>query len=284
MDADERHADDGGDALAERYLDLVKGCLTRTLFPERWRPYESRRFPRRLFARLATAFARRPLEVVRRVEYDPLARETGRDWPAEAETMVGRRRLDHLQACVATVVKDDVPGDLMETGVWRGGASILMRATLEAYGDRGRRVWLADSFEGLPPPDPTNFPADAGLDLHRKRFLAVPLDEVKRNFARYGLLDDRVRFLPGWFRDTLRSAPVTRLSILRMDGDLYESTWQALESLYPRLSLGGFAVVDDYGSVEACRRAVDEYRSRHGVVEPIEAIDDDGVFWRRQAT
>ena len=156
-----------------------------------------------------------------------------------------------------------------------------MRGALEALGDRERVVWAADSFEGLTPPDARAFPADAGLTLHRHRYLAVPLEEVKRNFARYGLLDDRVRFLPGWFRDTLPSAPVERLAILRMDGDLYESTWQALEALHPRLSPGGFAIVDDYGMVEACRRATDEWRAARGVTDPIQWIDGDGVFWRR---
>jgi hypothetical protein len=84
---------------------------------------------------------------------DPAERAEGKDWPTEAETMVGRARLDNLQECVTAVIQDNVPGDLVETGVWRGGASILMRAVLKAYDDRMRSVWLADSFEGLPGPE-----------------------------------------------------------------------------------------------------------------------------------
>ena len=80
-------------------------------------------------------------------------RDLGLDWPAEAETMIGMQRLTSLQHCVETVLADDVPGDLVECGVWRGGAGILMRAVLSAYEDETRRVWLADSFEGVPLPD-----------------------------------------------------------------------------------------------------------------------------------
>src|SRR5262245_13787659 len=267
---------------ASLYLDLLKRCLTRTAFPERFAEHRSRSPVRRAMASLATAFSRRPLAIVRRVAVDPDARERGRDWPAEAETMIGWRRLSHLADLVKEVVQDHVPGDLLEAGVWRGGASILMRGALEAYGDRRRRVFACDSFEGLPPPDPARYPADAGLALHEKRQLAVSLEEVKENFARYGLLDDRVVFVKGWFRDTLPALEVDRLAVLRLDGDLYASTTEALDALYRKVSVGGSVVVDDYQVIEACRRAVDDFRAREKITERIQPIDDDGVFWRRE--
>ena len=133
---------------------------------------------------------------------------------------------------------DGVPGDLIETGVWRGGATILMRAILKARGVTDRVVWVADSFAGLPAPNAARYPLDAGINLHRFPQLAVTLERVQDNFRRYGLLDDQVRFLKGWFRDTLPAAPIERLAVLRLDGDLYESTIQALESLYDKLSAG----------------------------------------------
>ncbi len=213
--------------------------------------------------------------------FDPNLRADGRDWPAHAETMIGMRRLDQLQQAVETVLQDQVPGDLVETGVWRGGASILMRAVLAAYGDTSRTVWVADSFQGLPPPDPGKYPADTHSDLHTYSELAVTEHEVRDNFARYGLLDQHVRFLPGWFRDTLPAAPIDRLAVLRLDGDLYESTIVALEALYPKLQPGGFAIVDDYGAIPACRQAVDEYRHQHGIGEPLVEVDWTGVYWRR---
>jgi O-methyltransferase len=64
---------------------------------------------------------------------------------------------------------------------------------------------------------------------------------------------------------------------------MYESTWDALDNLYPKLSPGGFAIVDDYRSIDACRRAVDDYRTRHDIREPIEEVDWGAVYWRRAA-
>ena len=121
-----------------------------------------------------------------------------------------------------------------------------MRALLKAYAVKDRLVWVADSFKGLPVPNPEKYPADTGDRLHEFKELAVPLDQVKSNFAKYGLLDNQVRFLKGWFRDTLPNAPVEQLAIIRLDGDMYESTMEALVHLYPKLSRGGYSIVDDY--------------------------------------
>jgi O-methyltransferase len=217
---------------------------------------------------------------VRTRPVDPAARAEGRDWPLDAETMVGLRRLDNLQECIASVVADGVPGDVAETGVWRGGAMIFARAVLEALGDTERAVWCADSFAGLPPPDPQAYPADDGDVHHSYRQLAVSAGEVRANFERYGLLDDRVRFLEGWFRDTLPSAPIEQLAVLRLDGDMYESTIVALDSLYSKVSPGGYVIVDDYGAAPACRKAIEDFRSGHGVTEPLREIDWTGVYWR----
>ena len=212
--------------------------------------------------------------------YDPQLRQVGKDWPSRALTMVGRVRLDNLQQCVERVIADDIPGDLIETGVWRGGSVIFMRGLLKAWGVTDRTVWVADSFEGLPPPNPEKYPSDKGLELQHYRELAISLETVRHNFECYHLLDDKVRFLKGWFRDTLPAAPIERLAILRLDGDLYESTMDALSSLYMRVSPGGFVIVDDY-VIPACRDAVRDFRAANGITEPIEPIDWAGAFWRR---
>lgn len=222
-------------------------------------------------------------KVVRTQPFNQRARDLGLDWPVSALTMIGMQRLTSLQDCVETVLEEDVPGDLVECGVWRGGASILMRAVLAAHGDQARRVWLADSFAGVPPPDAEHYAADKGLNLHRAAgVLAVPESEVRANFARHGLLDDQVRFLPGWFKDTLPDAPIERIAVLRLDGDLYESTIQALDALYPKLSPGGFCIIDDYHPIPACRQAVTDYRDKNGILEPIVEVDGTGVLWRKQ--
>jgi O-methyltransferase len=209
-------------------------------------------------------------------------RDLGLDWPAEAETMIGMQRLTSLQHCVETVLAEEVPGDLIECGVWRGGACILMRAVLAAYGDETRSVWVADSFAGVPPPEAAKYKADKGVRLDRfSAVLAVPESEVRANFQRYGLLDEQVRLLPGWFKDTLLDAPIDRIAVLRIDGDLYESTIQALDALYPRLSPGGFCIIDDYHDMKPCRQAVTDYRSQHGISAEIVDIDGTGVLWRK---
>jgi O-methyltransferase len=269
------------EGLDRRYLDLMKQCLTRYLFiDEEFRPLEpSGPGLRRLAAPALRALRRRGL----RVGYlggERSARRVGRDWPAHAETMAGLERLDNVEKCVADVVNEGVPGDLIEAGVWRGGTSIFMRAVLAALGETTRRVWVADSFRGLPSPDAERYPADAGLDLTTPA-LAVGLEEVKANFARYGLLDDQVEFLVGWFKDTLPSAPIDRLAVIRLDGDLYESTMDGLTALYPKLSVGGYVIVDDYGCIEACRRGVDDFRAENGITEALETVDWTARYWRR---
>ena len=251
------------------------------LRPAAFAPGPSRRLNEVLgwVVRAAGRLSGQDLALVRRIaETD---RREGGPWPLVGETMIGARRLDHLHACVERVLADGVDGDLVETGVWRGGAAILMRAILAVHGVGDRTVWIADSFAGVPPPDPDRHPPDAGYRLHRYRELAVSLDRVRANFERYGLLDAQVRFVPGRFRHTLPRLRGHRWSVIRLDGDLAEATMDALENLYPSLSPGGYVIIDDYGAVRACRRAVDDFRSQYEVHEPIEAIDSSAVAWRR---
>lgn len=208
-----------------------------------------------------------------------LFRESGRDVPRSALTMVGLRRLDNVQWCVETALAENIPGDLIETGVWRGGVTILMRGVLKVHAISDRRVWVADSFQGLPKPDLDHYPADALLSKEAGH-LAVSEEQVRTNFDLYGLLDDQVQFLPGWFRATLPTAPIEHLAVLRLDGDLYESTQDALIHLYPKLSPGGFVIIDDY-NIPTCRDAVRDYRLAQGIADPIQDIDGWGVYWRR---
>ena len=274
-----------GDA-AELYLELLKRCLTRYLWEETLRPYQvpawggplRRWLKRRMIAEMRA----RGIEPFERVPFERAVREMGRDWPADAETMIGLRRLDNLQQCVTTVIREKIPGDLVETGVWRGGASIFMRALLAVYGDTTRKVWCADSFRGLPTPNVIDYPADRIAAWHTREELAIPLDVVKKNFARYGMLDAQVQFLEGWFKDTLPGAPIEACAVIRLDGDMYESTMDALTNLYSKLSPGGFLIVDDYGIPEdTCRRAIDDFRQTRGIREPIVDIDGWGAYWRR---
>jgi len=220
--------------------------------------------------------------LVQKKAYSVTQREDGKIWPLYAETMIGLKRLNNLQMCVETVIGDQVKGDLIETGVWRGGACILMAAVLAANSIKDRKVYVADSFEGLPRPDAGTFPADSGDKHHEyNAYLAVSQEEVKENFRKYGLLDDNVVFLKGWFKDTLPSAPIKELAVMRLDGDMYGSTMDALTNLYPKLSRGGFCIVDDY-ALPGCKQAINDYRAAHGIDAEIQPIDEDSVFWRNE--
>ena len=265
------------------------------------------------------------------------ARILGEDVALNTMSMIGLARLDSLHRCIEQLIADDVPGDLIETGVAKGGATILMRAVLRMKKDKTRRVLCCDTFcDDKPPPRPAvallfqplwilvvmltylplgrswhrklyavlmklqrSFPVDmrhVSQDTvdsfifyvrHGHRFLrpSVPpcgsgLAQVRSHFARLGLLDDQVVFLKGFFSETLPNAPVDRLSLIRLDGDMYASTMDGLAHLYPKLSPGGFCIVDDYYSFEECRLAVDEYRAAHGIDAEMVRIDNHAVFWR----
>ena len=259
---------------ASRYLDLLARCLTRELFIDE----EVRDVDLRAWPDVLSVAREQRWRVVRRGG-DPEARAVGRDWPPHAETMVGTARLANVRECTLRALADGVPGDLVETGVWRGGTSIFLRGILAAAGDTERRVWVCDSFEGLPE---ATHELDVPMRFHTYRELAVGLEAVQAAFARYGLLDDQVRFVQGWFKDTLPAvaAEVGSIAVLRLDGDLYESTMDALTNLAPLVSPGGFVLVDDYGGIEACAAAVDEYRSANGITAPINRVDWTGVWWR----
>lgn len=220
------------------------------------------------------------LEDKRRIRVRGLDTPTANAFYPLGYTMIGRQRLEHLEWCVTTVLNEGVAGDLMECGVWRGGACMLMKALLDLHGVRDRNVWLADSFAGLPPPA---VPEDQDMDLSAGHFpsLAVSKERVERSFAEFGLLDARVRFLEGFFADTLAGCAAGNLAVLRLDGDLYSSTMQALEALYDRVSPGGFIIIDDYGGLGQCSQAVDTFRSGRGITTPITMIDWTGAFWRK---
>jgi O-methyltransferase len=276
-------------AGAALYLDLLARSLTGLLTQdadEVWGVANStdalsRR--KRWETRIGRWLAVRGYEVSRKRPFDAEARTAGLDWPARSETMIGLRRLENLREVIGVAITEGTPGDLLEAGVWRGGSAIFMRGVLKAHDCRDRIVWLADSFQGLPSPNPA-YPADRDLHFEHYSYLAVAEDEVRANFERYGMLDEQVRFIPGWFQDSLLDAPITQLAVLRVDGDLYQSTMEVLEALYPKLAVGGFCIIDDYGAIRACRQAVHHYRSRHGIRERIQDVDGIGAYWRKSAT
>jgi O-methyltransferase len=269
------------------YLDLLKKTLTasvydqsawRLLEPEKPRAGSPVKWVRQQFKNwLIRTLRKRSILLVDRIAFDASKRTAGKDWPLFGYTMVGHRRLDNIQSCIEDVLENRVPGDFIETGAWQGGSAIFMRALLKVHGVTDRKVWVADSFEGMPSP------ADAkdGWDLSGVDYLKVSLERVRSNFEKFGLLDDQVVFLKGWFRDTLPQAPIRSLAILRLDGDLYQSTMDSLTSLYPKVSKGGYVIIDDYYSWPSCRQAVTDFLAGQSVRPEIKAIDADGAYWQR---
>ncbi|GMG82863.1 TylF/MycF family methyltransferase [Paralimibaculum aggregatum] len=245
--------------LRKLYLDLIETAITGLIYRDP--PQQTKRWKTLSFAEDRRAI--------------------GRDLPSSAHSMIGTARMRNLRQLAETVIAEGVPGDFIETGVWRGGACIYLRAILAAHGLTDRTVWVADSFQGLPPPDAEKYPRDRGDRHHRNAALAISRAEVEENFRRYGLLDAQVRFLEGWFRDTLPGAPIGRLALLRLDGDMYESTWDALAALYDRVSPGGAVIVDDFGAVPACAEAVRDFLGERGETVEFTEIDWTGVWWRK---
>jgi hypothetical protein len=259
------------------YLDLLKRCVTNCI-------YEDPAIPQ-------------PWESGHDTTFDANRREHGGDWPAQAHTMIGLRRLRQIETLLTDVLLRNVPGDVIEAGVGRGGATIFMRGVLAVHGERLRKVLVADSFQGLPHPSEPWLSdrsyrsekfvlARQSKDRQRLRSsieqvaVGTSLEDVRRNFARYGLLDQQIVFIPGWFHESLVSVPP--LACVRIDADLYDSTMHAIEALYPRLSAGGYVVIDDYYVFEECRAAVDDYLAHSG--ESPRICSDDGVaaYWMKE--
>ncbi len=263
----------------ELYLDLMKKILTNWIYGSKEvKIVNSKHFLQRTIIALFDRFGYR---LIMPYPMNPHKRLYGLDCPPTAHTMVGLKRLDNIQKCIEDILANNVPGDIMECGVWRGGAAIFMRAVLKAHDVTDRIVYVADSFQGCPRPNVEKYPQDKSLNLCDYKILAVPLEEVKVNFRSYDLLDEQVRFLEGWFKNTLPQAAMQKLAVLRLDGDLYESTMDTLTSLYPKLSIGGYVIVDDFLAIPSCRKAVMIYRESNGINDQIIAIDHYSVYWKK---
>lgn len=240
-----------------KYFDLLINCLTGTLYEDK------------------------PISPWSEGRYDEEVRNLGRDWPATAPSMIGSVRMKSLQQLVCDIIENNIEGDAIETGVWRGGACILIKSIFDTYGCHDRKVWVADSFQGLPKPDADNYSFDANDDHHSYGALSVSQEEVEENFRKFGVLDNNIKFLKGWFKDTLHKAPIKTLAILRLDGDMEESTVQSLDALYHKVSKGGYVIIDDYG-LGPCRDAINIFRQEKGIKSPLVEVDGACVYWQVQ--
>jgi O-methyltransferase len=268
-----------------RYLSLLKRALVNLIYPELElqldlldrRPdglsgIELQRFRRDIAERAPERFAR--LLGAKLEGTGPLR------FP---HTMIGLFRLCNIERCAEQIIADGIPGDFLEAGVCKGGAAIFMRGLQVAHGEPERKTYLVDSFQGVPPSDQAR-DAEYGLHFEEARlpWLACGEEAVREHFSRYDLLDSNVQFVKGWLAESLPGATIGPLALLRIDVDLYSSTFECLDLLYDKVVPGGFVIVDDYGFLRCCRDAVDEFRARRGVTEPIRWVDGSGIYWRKE--
>jgi len=218
-------------------------------------------------------------EVIEQILKKPIdeKRIEGLDWPESAHTMIGMKRLNNLHGSLDYVRENNIEGDIIETGVWRGGASIFIAYYCKFY-NLNKNIFVADSFEGLPKPNAELYPEDKN-DIHFTiDFLKVSLNEVKDNFKKYGVLNDNVIFLKGWFKNTLKTDKIERLALLRFDGDMYESTMDVFNSLYLKLNKNAIVIIDDY-CLPNCKKAIHDFRDKNNLNDEIKVIDNCGIFW-----
>lgn len=273
--------------LRNRYLALLKKAVSNSLYPELEMQVA---FLEQGGEGLAGRELQRRLRDISAIDAAGLNRigaskRQGSGLQRFPHTMVGLFRLSNLERCAERIFADAIPGDFLEAGVCQGGASIFMRGLQVAHGEVHRKMWVVDSFQGVPPSAEREEDAAYPVNLEEARqpWLACSEERVRAHFARYDLLDPQVAFLPGWVAETLPSAPIGPLALLRLDVDLYSATADCLDLLYDKVSPGGFVVVDDYGYLPCCRDAVDHFRARRNIAEPLQIVDYTGVYWRKAA-
>ncbi len=184
----------------------------------------------------------------------------------EPFTMTSPERIVSLIGAVEYIERVSIPGDIVECGVWRGGSMMAVAHALLRL-QKIRRLYLFDTFEGMPPPTnaDTNFRGDKASELLKKSdhaawiWAEAQIDEVRRNMEQTGYPQDKVTYVKGKVEDTIPAQAPAQIALLRLDTDWYESTKHELIHLYPRLSTGGVLIIDDYGHWQGARRAVDEY-------------------------
>jgi O-methyltransferase len=267
--------------LRQHHLNLLKKFIIRYDFDAEaytWREVEN--FPGKLSPLKAVRHFLPSNWTVAEKHIRPalIVRENGQDWPVTGESMIGLKRMNQLHSALDQITLESTPGDIVETGVWRGGAIIFCASYLNTYGITDRKVFACDSFVGLPTPD-ERYPVDIGDTHFTFDVLKVSVEDVRRNLEKYHLNTENVILVKGWFKDTLPSLDTECISILRLDGDMYGSTIQALEALYHKVSKGGFVIIDDF-SLEGARKAVEDF-FKSDKMPNIQNIDDSAAFFRK---
>lgn len=207
------------------------------------------------------------------------ARASGLDWPYLGKTMIGILRLRQTLNLLLTAFTNNIPGGFMETGVWRGGASIFIRAIFRAVRQYQRPVIVCDSFKGLPPINASSY--HDWVNFEYVFYLRVSDDEVRQHFIEAGVYDPQIYFVKGFFNETMPvlSNMVHRLVFLRLDGDMYESTVDVLYRFYDKVSIGGYVYIDDWKL--PAEWATAHFFQVHNMTEQLITMDGNTVYWQK---
>jgi hypothetical protein len=214
-------------------------------------------------------------------EYEESLREGGLDWTYLGSTMTGIQRINNVQYLISQVVQNNIPGDYLEAGVWRGGSSVFARGVLRSLNQGHRKSYVCDSFQGLPAGDKNLHPDDKNWD--KTPYLSVSDIVVATSFREAALLDENVIFARGFFNHTMKplAKQINSLAILRLDGDMYESTVDVLYHLYDKLSLGGYVIMDDWDNFPSQFACLDFFAA-HKFDPDIVRIDKVSVYWQKR--
>ena len=203
----------------------------------------------------------------------------GPTWATNSHTMICLTGLNQINESLDYINLNNIEGDLLEAGVWRGGACIFMKMYCKLYNLK-KKIYVCDSFQGIPAVDAAKYPQDAGME-DWSGIAAVSQKDVVNTFKHYDIqLDDSVVFVPGWFCDSLPNLQVDKLSLLRLDGDLYSSTMDVLKPLYPKVVENGVIIIDDY-SWTNCAHAVNDYLTINSIEADIKN-DEEPAYWIKQ--
>lgn len=236
----------------------------------------------------ATAFGSQEKSIIPKLrekravaEFDPAKRLKGNDWTYLGDTMTGIVRLNNVRNLLRDVMHNNINGDYIETGVWRGGSSVFAKAVMstELQG-KNRKSYVCDSFRGLPSGDRNIHKGDQGWD--HTPYLEVPDLIVAENFLKLNLLDSKVIFVKGFFKDTM---PILRdkiesLAIMRLDGDMYQSTVDVLYNLYNKLNVGGYVIIDDWFGFPA-KDACEDFFKVHKFSPKIVPVDTHAAYFKK---
>jgi hypothetical protein len=199
-------------------------------------------------------------------------------------TMTSIDRMFALYKGVEYIVKNNIPGDFVECGVWKGGSSMLIALTLLKFGVTDREIWMYDTYEGMSEPgendkDILGTQAEellkkASKEVSESVWCYSGLEEVKSNLMTAGYPAENIHFIKGKVEDTIPgSVPSGLISLLRLDTDWYESTKHELTYLFPLLVKAGVLIMDDYGHWVGAKKAVDEYINENNITIHLIKVD-----------